>query len=466
MSVEALSPVQRAHRANLTFNDESVFFLSSDESDDDPIDIPSLPVKIENEPSKIPQVKRKDFPSPKHTEPPRFKIDNNNLITPNVIFDVSPVAITPVPQVPQPSAAAPDPTYTRPDISNITPRSKAKLINHDEVKLPKPQEQEFPMKKLSIIIPRAKSTPIPTEIPSPTPKDDDGIILPDPNFVPDLHYSSDDEYIPPRQKNNDHFDFDNLIMKNDLTSTNPEISQSKENRRLLNIDMEQTLTKNQFQPVKMDELLQLPPEISTPSKTVLHAQFHEAQVNYRLRRQYWKGKIMEEREKAKARAEALIATHQREMKEFQKKYGLIQTNTMDCSRAQRIEGLNADGNLIKIKTIGSPKPGKRLLNMESNKSPQAAGERKKLIDKQTAEILALNQEDNDTMKRLEEKRDLDLAQHKENIRLLMDELDSSGYVPTGISNQDSMDLQFQKSNKNIEAGSIVQLSTLKNPPFV
>jgi hypothetical protein len=175
-------------------------------------------------------------------------------------------------------------------------------------------------------------------------------------------------------------------------------------RLLFHPDFELTLTHSLFSQ-------------SEPSdQVVLNLQLRQAKENLRMAEREWQTKIQKERITAKARTAALLANHETEIREFDTEAGLPRFGQ---SSPQVLE-------LVCSTTNPSLFIGKLTNKTQIFKGdffPQEiAKQRKRLIAKQQAQIIALNAETEASMANLTSRRNADIALKKEAVATLKSKL--------------------------------------------
>jgi hypothetical protein len=216
-----------------------------------------------------------------------------------------------------------------------------------------------------------------------TPRNDcvDGLlILPDDDYVRQVSDSdSDDDYRP-------------------LT-----LEVAPRGRLLSRQDFELTLNRSDLR-----DLLSQP---QTPDPVVLNLQLRQALENLRMADREWKTRIQKHRTEATDKMRALLATHERELQEFD----------ADAGFSRRYQTSPAV-----LEIVCSPNPslfkGKCANQSHFFKaeflSPETGKRRKKLLEKQTAQILALNSEGEASLSNLRSGRNADLTLKREAVAAL------------------------------------------------
>jgi hypothetical protein len=153
------------------------------------------------------------------------------------------------------------------------------------------------------------------------------------------------------------------------------------------------------------------PQAQPSDHVVLNLQLRQALENLRMADREWKSKIQKDRTEATAKMKALLAAHERELREFD----------MDAGLPRRYQ---SSPRVLEI--VCSPNPsvfkGKCANQAHFFKDdfipPETGKRRKKLLERQTAQIFALNSEGEASLSNLQGRRNADIALKKEAVAAL------------------------------------------------
>jgi hypothetical protein len=195
------------------------------------------------------------------------------------------------------------------------------------------------------------------------------LILPDDDYVPRARGSDDDEPI------------------------NPELS--PRGRLLPRESFELTMSCGPFPPIISDESL-------------LKRELHEAEESLRLAKREWISKLQKVQLEAKRKTTAVLARHEAELGEFDAKSGIPKFRQSASPRVLE---------LVCTTTYPTVFKGKLPLMFKPDALPKdVAKERRKLIDRQTSEVIALTSESEATEANLAARGNADIAEKREAVR--------------------------------------------------
>jgi hypothetical protein len=188
---------------------------------------------------------------------------------------------------------------------------------------------------------------------------------------------------------------------------------------------------------------------TTSSTTLLDAQLLEAKDSLQRAVQTWKDKIAAQMAEGKRRMEALLAHHVQELRAFQTEHGGLARGFSGTPR-QALRGILNGSPVLKVRV------GRRPQELPSD----IALKRKRIVDRHRSEIMALNAECENEMRRIEERRDADIAAKRAAVVTIKGELNqtvSFSCIPT----MEELSRRPTASSK-VRPGAVVRL--LLKPP--